>query len=96
MIVGSSGHFPASLGASAASLGAFLAVIRVMLGTFSAACIAHVRADRTEGVGEFRASGHFAGTEGTDVRAAPIKGDALGHHLDVFLLKAGCGTCLTG
>ncbi len=89
-------HFPAGLGAGAASFGAFLAMVESMLGALGAAGIADFGAERADLGGELGAARHLARGEGADVGATAIKFDAMGHHVDVGLAEAGGGAALAG
>ncbi|AIZ65569.1 hypothetical protein PK28_18290 (plasmid) [Hymenobacter sp. DG25B] len=87
----------ASLLATTAGGGAFLAVLHVrMLGALIAAGLTDFGAFAQQVLAVNRAAGNQAGGEGADVGAVAVEADAGHHHFYVGLLQAGGGTPLAG
>ena len=88
----------ASLLATAAGLGALLAVLYVggVLFALIAAGFADFGAFLQQVGGVFGATGHETGREGADVGAVAVEADAADHHFYVLLAKAGGGAMLAG
>lgn len=84
-------HLSALFGATAASPGALLAMIVFVFFTFLSAFLAQVRAQRADGGGVDGITSHEAGGHATKDRAVNVRRDAVGHHCDVALAKAGGG-----
>jgi hypothetical protein len=83
------GHLAASLGAAAAGLGAFLAMLDLVFGAFLAAGIADFGAELADALREFGAARHLTLGQGADVGATAIQLDAARHHLDVRFMETG-------
>jgi len=77
-------HPPALFGTLAASLGAVLAVIHLMLGAFVSARLANICAQATKRLGEFTAPGHITGRHAANLCAIHIQFYALRHAFDVL------------
>ena len=88
-------HFPALLGAAAASLGAFAAVVVVLrvFFAFRAAGIAHFSANLVELVHELRTARLQAGAQSAEIGTVAAELGASGHFFAE--LNVGCGTMLT-
>jgi hypothetical protein len=69
-------------------LGAFLAVLHLVLRAFFAARFANLGAELADMFGKDRAAGHLSFREGTDVGATSVQFDAAGHHADIVFVQA--------
>ena len=89
-------HAAAFVRAAAAGLGAFLAVLGLMLAAFFAAGLAHIRARLANGGSELAAATHVGGSQAADLRAVHIKRNAARHHVDVLLPQARRSAVVAG
>jgi hypothetical protein len=86
---GPAGHFAAGFAARATGFGASLTVVHLVLATFGAAGVAHLRTQLAHLLRERGAAGHFPHGKRAEVRATAVEFDAAGHHLDVFFVQTG-------
>jgi len=70
-----------------AGFGAFFAMLHGVLCALVATCLANVGAYAAEGFRVSAATSHRTDGGRTDRGTVHIKGDALGHHLDIRLLQ---------
>jgi hypothetical protein len=91
----SSGHLDTLIGTATASLSATLAVIMLVFSAFGCACLADVRAQCANLLGDLASPGHHRCGKSADVGAVHVELDAAGHLLDVTFLQAGTGTVVT-
>ena len=82
-------HPPAFFGALAASLGASLAVIHLMLAALFCACLAHFCAQAAKGLGKFASTSHIAGRKAANLRAIHVQLYAARHAFNVLLFQTG-------
>ena len=83
-------------GAAAAGFGAVLAMLVFVLLAFRGAGVADLRAQAAHGGNLAGAAGHVGDGKVADLGAIHIGGDAVGHHFDVVLLKAGGRAMIAG
>lgn len=81
-------HPPALFGTLAASLGAALAVIHLMLGTFICARLANICAQATKRLGEFTVPGHIAGRDAANLRAIHVQLYTTRHAFNILFPQA--------
>lgn len=89
-------HAPAFIGASPASLGAFLAMLHLMSGAFVAAGFANFRACLAKQAGHFAAAGHISRSQAADLCAIHVEGNTAGHGFWIGFLQAGCRAMVAG
>jgi hypothetical protein len=82
-------HSSTSFRAVAASFGAGLTVLGLVLLTFRTARVADLGAKRTQLARECAARSHELCGQATDRRAVAVESNAVGHHLDVGFAEAG-------
>lgn len=76
--------------------GTFLAMRHFMFGTFVAAGLAGISAQRTDRLGVGATPGHGRYSQCTNLGAIDIQCNALGHHLDVGFVQTGSCAMVTG
>jgi len=89
-------HLAALLSALMASLGALLAMVYVVFGTFIPAGLADVSAKCTDRFGVGATPGHGSCSQCANLGAIHIQFDALDHHLDVRFVQTGSCAMVTG
>lgn len=88
------GHPAARFGALAASLGAALAVLVLVLPAFLATGLTDFRAQAAESSGELRLATHQRCRHPAHLGAIAVQPNALSHHLDILFTETGIGTVL--
>tara|TARA_R100001143_G_scaffold21233_1_gene22449 strand:- start:32 stop:442 length:411 start_codon:yes stop_codon:yes gene_type:complete len=83
-----SGHTLTFFSAFHARLGAFLAMIHLVLRAFLSAGPADLGTKSTELISVFTFAAHQGGSQGTKVRAVAVKLDASSHHFHIVLAQA--------
>ena len=78
------------------SLGAFLAMLHIVFGTFVPARLADVSANCADRFGVGATTGHGCCSQCTNLGAIHIQLDAVGHHLDVGFVQTGSCAMVTG
>ena len=82
-------HPAALFGTAPAGGGAILAVLRLVLGAFVAACLAYLSANLAKRFRKLAAPRHIARSQSADLGTVHVERNAARHHLDVIFLQAG-------
>lgn len=93
---GDGGHLAALFGTLVAGLGAFLAVLHLVLGALVSTGLADVGAQAANGFGMFASTGHCGRCQSADLGAIHVQRDASSHRLHVLLLQAGSSAVIAG
>jgi hypothetical protein len=93
---GNGGHLAALFGTLVAGLGAFLAMLHLVLGALVTTGLADVGAQAANGFGMFAATGHQGCSQRADLGAIHVQRDASSHRLHVLLLQARSSAVIAG